>query len=92
MALGHLPKGRVKKVFGDIEFVKGPTMIQRSRAMGAEEKAVFHNLTGAGRSHVLRPFMDLTEEDQNVLTTQVADGIDRVLNEHGATGGGHPAR
>ncbi len=60
----------------------GPTFIQRSRNVGAEEKAIFHNVTGAGKSHVLRPFMGLTETEQDTLTETLAEGIDRLLAGH----------
>lgn len=74
MALSHLPKPA-----GGKRARTGPTLIQRSRAVSAEEKATFHNLTGAGRSHVIRRFMDLNEDDIDVLTHTVEDGIDRLL-------------
>jgi hypothetical protein len=75
MALAHLPAprrtARPKR--------SGPTLIQRSRAVSAEEKALYHNVTGAGRAAVRREFMGLNDEDQDVLTQAVADGIDRLL-------------
>lgn len=75
MALSHVPKSAgSKRTKGS-----GQTLIQASRSVGAEEKAIFHNLTGAGRSHILRPFMDLNDDDQDVLTSLVEDGIDRLL-------------
>ena len=75
MAQSHLPKAAgAKRSRGS-----GPTLIQRSRALGAEEKAIFHNLTGAGKSAVKRPFMDLTEDDQDYLTERLGEGIDRLL-------------
>lgn len=73
MAIAHLPKG-AKKARG-----VGATMIQRSRSKSAEEKAEFHNITGAGRSGVIREFMGLNEDDVDVLTKVVEDGIDRLL-------------
>lgn len=73
MAKSHVPTSTRKRKG------LGPTLIQESRSLGAEEKAMFHNLTGAGKSHVLRPFMDLNDDDQDHLTTQLAEGIDRLL-------------
>lgn len=70
MSQSHLPKGAGRSAH---------TLIQDSRALGAEEKALFHNVTGAGTSHVLRPFMDLNADDEDVLTRAVEDGIDRLL-------------
>lgn len=40
------------------------TFIQRSRAESSEQKAIWHNVTGAGRSHVRREFFGLTEQEQ----------------------------
>lgn len=45
----------------------GTTFIQRSRAVSSEEKAVYHNVLGAGRRGVLRPFLDLGTDDQEIL-------------------------
>lgn len=71
MAKSHVPtKVRAKRP---------RTFIQRSREVSPEEKAIFHNVTGAGRSHVKRPFMDLNADDEDVLTKAVEDGIDRLL-------------
>lgn len=71
MAMSHLPKASTRG--------SGPTLIQRSRSVSAEEKAIYHNVTGVGRSGVRRPFMDLNDEDQDDLTQKVAEGIDRLL-------------
>ena len=46
------------------------TFIRRSRKADAAEKAVIHNLKGAGRSRVKRPFFQLNEQD---VTTIVAE-------------------
>jgi len=42
----------------------GRTLIQRSRSVGAADKAFWHNVTGAGRAHILRPFFDLNDGDE----------------------------
>jgi len=42
----------------------GGTFIQRSRRESSEQKAIFHQVTGAGRSHVFRQFFGLTPEEQ----------------------------
>lgn len=79
MALSHLPKSAgTTRTKGS-----GETLIQRSRALGAEEKAIFHNITGAGKSHVLREFMELNADDEDALTQIVEDGIDRLLAGEG---------
>lgn len=41
----------------------GRTLIQRSRSVGAADKAFWHNVTGAGRARILRPFFDLNDDD-----------------------------
>jgi hypothetical protein len=41
----------------------GSTFIQRSRGESSEQKAIFHNVSGAGRSHVKRPFFGVSDED-----------------------------
>jgi hypothetical protein len=45
----------------------GPTFIQRSRAVSAEQKAIYHNVTGAGRRGVKREFFQLGTEDGEAI-------------------------
>lgn len=73
MAISHLPKT-----------AGASTLIQRSRTLGGEQKAIFHNLTGAGRAHVLRPFMGLTDDDEDYLVDRISEGIDRHLAGEGS--------
>jgi hypothetical protein len=47
----------------------GPTFIQRSRQESSEQKAMFHQVTGAGRSHVMRQFFGLTPAEQGIALT-----------------------
>lgn len=54
---------------------KGPTFIQRSRAVSSEQKAIWHNVTGAGKSRVLRPFFEVGKDDQEAIK----DGIETLL-------------
>lgn len=49
----------------------GPTFIQRSRQESSEQKAIYHNITGAGRRGVKREFLDLGPEDQQQLGVQL---------------------
>ena len=42
----------------------GRTLIQRSRSIGAADKAFWHTVSGAGRARVLRPFFKLNEGDE----------------------------
>lgn len=52
---------------------RGPhqTLIQRSRAIGAEQKARYHQQAGAGKAHVKRRFLGLTTEDKAVIQARV---------------------
>lgn len=58
---------------------RGGTFIQRSRAVGAADKAMYHDQLGAGRSHVKREFFDLTEGDVDQIQAAVESHLDRVL-------------
>lgn len=59
---------------------RGPqqTLIQRSRAVPPSEKATFHQLTGAGRRGVLRPFFGLSATDEAAITDRVAAHLDQI--------------
>lgn len=57
----------------------GGTFIQRSRSVGAADKAHFHNVTGAGRSGVTREFFDLTDGEIATVQTAVEKYLDGVL-------------
>jgi hypothetical protein len=56
----------------------GGTFIQRSRAIGAEEKALYHSVTGAGRSQVKRNFFDLSRSDEDAIVALIEQGLDEV--------------
>ena len=43
-------------------------MIQRSRNIPAEQKAIWHQVAGAGKSRVKREFFDLNARDLEALT------------------------
>lgn len=55
----------------------GRTLIQRSRSVGAADKAYWHNISGAGRRRVIREFFDLNDSDadfaQSVLESWLQD-------------------
>jgi hypothetical protein len=51
------------------------TLIQGSRAVGAADKAFWHQVSGAGKSQVKRQFFDLSEQEQ----TQIRDRVERYL-------------
>ena len=44
------------------------TMIQASRAVSPQEKAVHHAVTGAGKSRVVRDFFGLGPGDEDAVT------------------------
>lgn len=47
------------------------TLAQRSRKVDPAVKAVAHNLTGAGRSKVNRPFFELNEQDVTMIVKEL---------------------
>jgi hypothetical protein len=51
------------------------TFIQRSRQVSSEQKAIWHNVTGAGRRGVLRKFFDLNDADKQALR----DGLEKAV-------------
>lgn len=55
----------------------GGTFIQRSRTESSEQKAIYHQVTGAGRSGVLREFFGLTDEEAQSAKTK----LESVLSE-----------
>jgi len=57
----------------------GPTMIQRSRQKSSEEKALYHNVTGAGRSRVMRQFLGLTPAEEKAIEQRVEKHITQQL-------------
>jgi hypothetical protein len=60
---------------------KGPTMIQRSRAVSPQDKAVFHAVTGAGKARTKRDFFNLGPGDEaeieRMLQRRVSDRMQR---------------
>lgn len=55
----------------------GPTFIQRSRSESSEQKAIWHNESGAGKSRVRRQFFELGTDDQ----VAVKEGLERLLQD-----------
>jgi hypothetical protein len=62
----------------------GTTFVQRSRNESSEQKAIWHNVTGAGRSHVRREFFDLTDDERQAAKDALEGLIDQRL--HGREG------
>lgn len=55
--------------------VSRATFIQRSRSESAEQKAIWHNVSGAGPRGILRKFFDLNDSDKQACS----DGLTRLL-------------
>lgn len=55
---------------------KGLTLIQRSRALGAEDKARFHDVLGAGASRTVRKFLGLTPQETETIRDRVRRHLD----------------
>jgi hypothetical protein len=55
------------------------TLIQRSRAVRPMEKALVHNVTGAGKSRVKREFFDLDATDIKAMTEELERRVKRNL-------------
>lgn len=57
------------------------TLIQRSRAISPQQKAIYHNVVGAGSSRVKREFFDVSVSDlaeiAAVLETRIGDNLQR---------------
>lgn len=58
---------------------RGPTFIQRSRSKTPSEKAQFHQVDGAGRTHVKRPFFELNANDETAILNKIQDGLDKAV-------------
>ena len=59
------------------------TMVARSRALGAEQKALYHQVTGAGTSRVTRKFLGLTEPEQAQIRERLIVGLEQQLRRKG---------
>lgn len=54
---------------------RGPTLIQRSRSVSPQQKAIYHTVTGAGRSRVIRDFFNLGPGDDEAIRRLVQSRI-----------------
>lgn len=57
----------------------GPTLVQRSRSKAPGQKAVYHQVFGAGKRHVKREFFDLSDDDMAVLARELDRRIGQRL-------------
>lgn len=46
---------------------RGPTLIQRSRAISPQQKAIYHAVAGAGKARTIRDFFDLGPDDPEAI-------------------------
>jgi len=54
-------------------------MVQRSRRVSPQTKAFIHQVVGAGRAQVVRPFLGLTEPEMRTLGARLDEGIRRMV-------------
>ena len=59
------------------------TLIQQSRAKSPAEKALIHNVAGAGKARVTREFFDLDADDQRALTDELTRRVTHNLRTQG---------
>ena len=55
-------------------------MIQRSRRVSPSAKAVFHNISGAGKSRVVREFFNLSERELDTLARDIEEIVKSNLH------------
>lgn len=55
------------------------TLIQQSRQKSPAEKAAYHQIVGAGRSHVKRRFFGLSASDEAVIVARIDRGLKELL-------------
>lgn len=60
---------------------KGPTLIQQSRRVPAELKALYHTTLGAGKSRVRREFLGLTPDDEKAILARLQAGLDDKISK-----------
>jgi hypothetical protein len=57
----------------------GRTLIQQSRGTSAQQKALYHQVLGAGKARVKREFLGLTVTDQADIISALDKGIRKRL-------------
>ena len=62
---------------------KGGTWNQRSREMSSELKAIYHQVSGAGKSRVIRRFFELSDADVAAIVQRVDQGLTDALTKSG---------
>lgn len=57
------------------------TFIQASRGVSSEQKAIYHQVAGAGQGRVLRKFFELSDADMDAIQDQVDLAVSRALDK-----------
>jgi len=57
------------------------TLIQQSRAISSKLKATYHEIDGAGKSRVKRPFFSLNAADETAIVERITSAIDESLTQ-----------
>ena len=55
-------------------------MVQRSRRTSPQDKAFFHQVTGAGKARTKREFLGLTDAEIAQITTRLDTGLRRKVD------------
>lgn len=55
------------------------TFVQQSRAVSAEQKALYHDQLGAGKARVKRPFLALSDGQADLMRVYLQQKIDAHL-------------
>lgn len=61
------------------------TFIQRSRAVSPEQKALYHQVLGAGKSRVKREFFGVSDADLAAIKSRLEAGVARNVRAFGQT-------
>lgn len=82
MAITSVAPGKVSLGFkssgGKAPRGKGQTLIQRSRAVGGQDKATYHTQLGAGKARTIRDFFGLTDAETNTIRERVERAVDTL--------------
>ena len=62
---------------------KRGTLIQQSRRVSPQDKAVFHAVVGAGKSRVVRNFFDVGPGDEQAIQRLIEARVDARLKAGG---------
>ena len=72
-----LPKREKTRKRTGIRRVSPTTFIAQSRRVSSEQKAMFHNILGAGPKGTIRKFFDLNRSDESAIR----DGLEKLIGQ-----------